>query len=58
MEPTRGKRRCVPCDSAEPSAACVADPERFRQDLTAICGPHPERFPTRSSEGFVLHDKR
>src|SRR5438128_161549 len=49
MEPSRGKSICVPFDSAEHYAACVADPESFRQ--------HPELFPARMSEGFVLHDK-
>src|SRR2546422_11007419 len=57
MEPSRGKSICVPFDSAEHYAACVADPERFRQHLTAVCGQHPELFPARMSEGFVLHDK-
>src|SRR6266705_2268253 len=50
MEPSRGKSICVPFDSEEHYAACVADPESFRQ--------HPALFPTRMSEGFVLHDKR
>jgi hypothetical protein len=58
MEPSRGKSICVPFDSEEHYAACVADPESFRQHLTAVCGQHPELFPTRMSEGFVLHDKR
>jgi hypothetical protein len=57
MEPSRGQSICVPFDSAEHYAACVADPERFRQHLTAVCGQPPELFPTRMSEGFVLHDK-
>jgi len=58
MEPSRGKSICVPFDSAEPYAACVADPESFRQHLTEVLSQHPELFPTRISEGFVLHDKR
>src|SRR5882724_6569059 len=49
MEPSRGKSLCVPFESEEHYAACVADPESFRQ--------HPELFPARMSEGFVLHDK-
>ena len=57
MEPSRGKSICVPFDSAEHYAACVADPESFRQHLTEVFGQHPELFPTRMSEGFVLHDK-
>src|ERR1043166_199364 len=58
MEPTRGKSICVPFDSAEHYAACVPDPESFRQHLMAVCGQHPELFPASISEGFVLHDKR
>jgi len=57
MEPSRGKSLCVPFDSEEPYAACVADPASFRQHLTEVFGQHPELFPTRMSEGFVLHDK-
>src|SRR6516162_174538 len=57
MEPTRGKSICVPFDSEEHYAACVADPESFRQHLTAVFGQHPELFPARIDEGFVLHDK-
>jgi hypothetical protein len=48
----------VPFDSDEHYAACVADPESFRQHLTEVFGQHPELFPARMSEGFVLHDKR
>src|SRR6266852_2631456 len=58
MEPTRGKSICVPFDSDEHYAACVADPESFRQYLTEVCGQHPELFPARIDEGLVLHDKR
>jgi len=47
----------VPFDSAEHYAACVADPESFRQQLTEVCGQHPALFPTSMSAGFVLHDK-
>src|SRR6266487_3810567 len=57
MEPSRGKSICVPFDSEEHYAACVADPESFRQHLTEVLSQHPELFPTRMSEGFVLHDK-
>ena len=57
MEPSRGKSICVPFDSEEHYAACVADPESFRQHLTEVFGQHPELFPARMSEGFVLHDK-
>src|SRR6266478_6992187 len=57
MEPTRGKSICVPFDSEEHYAACVADPESFRQHLTAVFGQHPELFPASIDEGFVLHDK-
>jgi hypothetical protein len=58
MEPSRGKSLCVPFESEEHYAACVADPESFRQHLTEVYGQHPELFPTRMREGFVLHDKR
>jgi len=58
MEPSRGKSICVPFDSEEHYAACVADPESFRQPLTEVFGQHPELCPTRMSEGFVRHDKR
>ena len=58
MEPSRGKSICVPFDSDEHYAACVADPESFRQHLTEVFGLHPELFPARTAEGFVLHDKR
>jgi hypothetical protein len=57
MESPRGKSICVPFDSEEHYAACVANPESFRQHLTEVFGQHPELFPTRMSEGFVLHDK-
>ena len=57
MEPSRGKSICVPFESEEHYAACVAEPASFRQHLTAVCGQHPELFPARISEGFVLHDK-
>jgi hypothetical protein len=36
----------------------VADPESFRRHLTEGFGQHPELFPARIDEGFVLHDKR
>ena len=58
MEPSRGKSICVPFDSDEHYAACVADPESFRPHLTEVFGQYPELFPARMSEGFVLHDKR
>src|ERR671924_2209234 len=58
MEPSRGKRICVPFDSDEHYAVCVADPESFRQHLTEVFGRYPELFPARTAEGFVLHDKR
>src|SRR6266704_527858 len=58
MEPSRGKSICVPFDSAEHYAACVADPESFRQHPTEVFGQHPALFPASMSEGFVLHDKR
>ena len=58
MEPSRGKSLCVPFESEEHYAACVAEPASFRQHLTAVVGQHPELFPARISEGFVLHDKR
>jgi len=57
MEPPRGKSICVPFDNEEYYAACVADPESFRQHLTEIFGQHPELFPASIDEGFVLHDK-
>jgi hypothetical protein len=57
MEPSRGKSICVPFDHEEYYAACVADPESFRQHLTEVFGQHPELFPARIDEGFVLHDK-
>jgi len=58
MEPSRGKSICVPFDTEEHYTACVANPESFRQHLTAVFGQHPELFPARIDEGFVLHDKR
>ncbi|HSX78501.1 MAG TPA: hypothetical protein VLQ80_08035 [Candidatus Saccharimonadia bacterium] len=58
MEPSRGKSLCVPFESEEHYAACVAEPASFRQHLTTVCGQHPELFPASISEGFVLHDKR
>ena len=58
MEPPRGKSLCVPFESEEHYAACVAEPASFRQHLTAVCGQHPALFPARISEGFVLHDQR
>jgi hypothetical protein len=58
MEPSRGKSICGPFDNQEHYTACVADPASFRQYLTAVCGQHPELFPARIDEGFVLHDKR
>ena len=57
MEPSRGKSICVPFESEEHYAACVADPESFRQHLTEVFGQHPELFPASIDEGFVLHDK-
>src|SRR5512144_1944474 len=57
MESSRGKSICVPFDNEEYYPACVADPESFRQHLTEIVGQHPELFPARIDEGFVLHDK-
>src|SRR5713101_2871452 len=57
MEPSRGKSLCVPFESEEHYAACVADPESFRQHLTEVFGQYPELFPARTDEGFVLHDK-
>src|SRR5712692_10977521 len=58
MEPSRGKSSCVPFDREEHYAACVADPESFRQPLTEVFGQHPELFPARIDEGFVRHDTR
>ena len=58
MEPSRGKSICVPFDTEEHYTACVANPESFRQHRTAVFGQHPELFPARIDEGFVLHDKR
>jgi hypothetical protein len=58
MEPTRGKSICVPFDSEAHYAACVPDPESFRQHLRAVCGQHPELFPASIGAGVVLHDKR
>jgi hypothetical protein len=57
MEPSRGKSICLPFESEEHDAACVADPESFRQHLTAVFGQHPELLPARIAEGFMLHDK-
>ena len=57
MEPSRGKSICVPFGNEEYYAACVADPESFRQHLTEVLGQHPELFPTSIDGGFVLHDK-
>ncbi len=58
MEPSRGKSLCVPFESEEHYAACVADPESFRQHLTEVFGQYPELLPARTAEGFVLHDQR
>jgi len=58
MEPSRGKSICVPFDSDEHYAVCVADPGSFRQHLTEVFGRYPELFPARTAEGFVLHDQR
>ncbi|MBI3326642.1 MAG: hypothetical protein HYZ81_08065, partial [Nitrospinae bacterium] len=58
MEPSRGKRICVPCESEAQYEACVADPERFRQHLEARHAEHPELFPERFAEGCGFHDKR
>lgn len=58
MEPSRGKSICVPFDRKEHYAGCVADPERFRQHLMAVCGQPPALFPASIDEGFVLHDQR
>ena len=58
MEPSRGKSICVPVDSELHYAACVADPESFRQHLTEVCGQPPALLPPRRSAGFVLQDKR
>ena len=52
MEPSRGKSICVPFDSEEHYAACVADPESFRQHLTEVFGQHPELFPARIERGL------
>jgi hypothetical protein len=58
MKPSRGKSLCVPCESEEHYAACVAEPASFRQHLPAVCGQHPELFPASIREGCVRHDKR
>src|SRR3977135_2477732 len=58
MKPSRGKSICVPFESEEHYAVCVAEPASFRQHLTAVCGQHPELFPARIDEGLVLHDQR
>ena len=58
MEPSRGKSICVPFDSDEHYAVCVADPGSLRQHLTEVFGRYPELFPARTAEGFVLHDQR
>lgn len=58
MEPSRGKSIGVPCDSDEHYAACVADPESFRQHLREVFGQHPELLPPSMSAGCVLHAKR
>jgi len=57
MEPSRGKRICVPFESEAQYEACVADPECFRQHLEARHAEHPELFPARVAEGFGFHDK-
>src|SRR6516165_4187296 len=57
MEPSRGKCICVPFDTEEHYTACVANPESFRQHLTAVFGQPPELFPASIDEGCVLHDK-
>src|SRR5216684_1355764 len=57
MEPSRGKRIGVPCESAEHDAACVTDLESCRQHLTEVFAKPPELLPAGISEGCVLHDK-
>ena len=57
MEASRGKSICVPFESEDHYAACVAEPERFRQHLEALHREHPELFPKPFAEGFGFHDR-
>ena len=57
MEPSRGKSICVPFESEDHYAACVAEPECLRQHLGALHREHPELLPERFAEGFRFHDK-
>jgi hypothetical protein len=57
MEPSRGKSLCVPFESEDHYAACVAEPECLRQHLGALHREHPELLPERFAEGFRFHDK-
>jgi len=50
MEPSRGKSICVPFDNEEYYAACVADPESFRQHLTEVFGRFCRNFYLRRFE--------
>jgi len=57
MEASRGKSICVPFESEDHYAACVAEPERFRQHLEALHREHPELFPKPFAKGFGFHDR-
>jgi len=58
MEPSRGKSICVAFEREEHYAACVADAESFRQQLTQVFGQQPELCPAGIVAGFVRQDKR
>ena len=58
MEASRGEKTiCVPFESEAHYEGCVLDKARFRQALEEIHRRHPELFPSRFEEGFVLHDR-
>src|SRR6516164_8376718 len=53
------EERVSVCRSIVKSTTQRAWPSRrASQHLTEVFGQHPELFPARMSEGFVLHDKR
>jgi hypothetical protein len=47
MEPSRGKSICVPFESEDHYAACVAEPECLPQHLGALHREPPKLFPER-----------
>ena len=56
-EPSRGKSICVPFESEDHYAACVAEPECLRRHLGALHREPPELFAAHFAEGFRFHDQ-